>query len=244
MPDMTDLSAAIRLCDRLADTTRYGATHARIEVPLSAVAFGCLTLGMGERQDGVYAALRAHPTPHEVVGAALGAAIPDSHSSHLVGWVDRADERTVEALRDCLDLVDKAKTDLAAWSREEDILGLVHGELQSKASRSDGGSFYTPLSLAKLVATLVYGSDGPRSGETVYDPACGSGTMFIAIGEVLKDAGRSPLSVKYYGQDLDGIAGCLSYVNLAYRGLVVDLGLTLAERRAIALVTGLEAPTV
>lgn len=237
---MSDLSAAIRLCDRLADTTRYGATHARVEVPLAAVAFACLTLGMGERQDSVYAALRAHPAPHLVVAAALRAVIPPGHSPALTGWVDRADERTVEALRDCLDLLDKVKVDLAGWSRDEDILGLVYGELPSKASRSGSGSYYTPLHLAKLVALLAHGLEGPPYGAKIMDPACGSGTMFIAVGQLLTEAGRCVSEVRYYGQDLDGIACCLTAVNVAYRGLVLSTGLTPAEREAMALVMGLE----
>lgn len=195
---------------------------------------------MGERQDDVYAGLRAHPAPHLVVALALQVVIPPGHAEHLVGWVEGADERTVEAFRDCLDLVDKVKVDLAAWSSEEDILGFVYGELQSKADRSGGGSYYTPLHVAKLVAMLTHGSEGPAYGTKIMDPACGSGTMFIAVGEVLKEAGRLPSEVRYYGQDIDGIACCLAQVNIAYRGLVLDDGLTAQQRRAVHLVMGLE----
>jgi hypothetical protein len=72
------------------------------------------------------------------------------------------------------------------------------------------------------------------------DPACGSGTMFIAVGQLLTEAGRCASEVQYYGQDLDGIACCLTAVNVAYRGLVLSTGLTPAEREAMALVMGLE----
>jgi type I restriction enzyme M protein len=61
---------------------------------------------------------------------------------------------------------------------EPDILGRAYEYLLRKfaeGSGSSAGEFYTPREVAVLIAHLI----DPRPGETIYDPACGSGGLLI-----------------------------------------------------------------
>ncbi len=61
---------------------------------------------------------------------------------------------------------------------EPDILGRAYEYLIRKFAEGSGqsaGEFYTPMSVATLMAYIL----DPQEGETLYDPACGSGGLLI-----------------------------------------------------------------
>ena len=168
----------------------------------------------------------------------LASTLPPEHRDALCGWLVSPEPATVEALRDCLRLV--AAADLGGWSSQEDILGVIYGALRGRSDLKADQAFYTPLDVAKLLAQLTYGPDGPPIASTIYDPTCGSGTMLVAVGEVMRAAGRDPAIVEYFGQDIDPIACALTHINLTYRGMLRPV-LSRAERDLIRLTTGLSS---
>lgn len=61
---------------------------------------------------------------------------------------------------------------------EPDILGRAYEYLLRKFAEGQGqsaGEFYTPREVTVLMARILE----PQAGETVYDPACGSGGLLI-----------------------------------------------------------------
>ncbi|MFW5719977.1 MAG: type I restriction-modification system subunit M [Candidatus Dojkabacteria bacterium] len=120
------------------------------------------------------------------------------------------------ALGGLLDLIGNiALGDEAA--RSKDILGRVYeyflGEFAS-AEGKKGGQFYTPKSIVRLMVEMIE----PYSGR-VYDPACGSGGMFVMSEKfVLEHQGRLE-DISIYGQESNQTTYRLCRMNLAIRGI-------------------------
>lgn len=103
-----------------------------------------------------------------------------------------------------------------------DVFGKVYeyflGEF-ALAEGQGGGAFYTPTSVVKLMVEIIE----PYKG-TIYDPACGSGGMFVQSSdfvdrkrEELHDDDTKDLMV--YGGEKDSETVKLARMNLAVNGL-------------------------
>ena len=69
---------------------------------------------------------------------------------------------------------------------EPDILGRAYEYLLRKFAEGSGqsaGEFYTPMEVATLMSFIL----DPEEGETIYDPACGSGGLLIKAQLRLRD---------------------------------------------------------
>ncbi|OHB54781.1 MAG: type I restriction-modification system subunit M [Planctomycetes bacterium GWF2_42_9] len=73
-----------------------------------------------------------------------------------------------------------------------------------------GGEFYTPKEVATLLAKLL----DPKEGDTICDPACGSGSLLIQIA---KEIGSSNFSL--FGQELNGSTWALCKMNMFLHGM-------------------------
>jgi type I restriction enzyme M protein len=102
--------------------------------------------------------------------------------------------------------------------QEKDILGRVYeyflGQFAS-AEGKRGGEFYTPRSIVKLLVEILE----PYEGARVFDPACGSGGMFVQSGEFLKIHQKDSTKIVFYGQELNINTWRLCKMNLALRGI-------------------------
>lgn len=81
------------------------------------------------------------------------------------------------------------------------------------------GEFYTPHDVVQLIASMIEPYDG-----TLYDPACGSGGMFIQSAEFVKSKQGNISSVNVYGQEKEAATYRLAKMNLALRGISHHLG--------------------
>ena len=95
----------------------------------------------------------------------------------------------------------------------DDILGDAYEYLMRRFAVESGkskGQFYTPAEVSRILAKVV-GIDEitPRAEDyTVYDPACGSGSLLIrAVNE-------APFEISLYGQELDETTAGLAKMNL------------------------------
>lgn len=102
-------------------------------------------------------------------------------------------------------------------AKSKDILGRVYeyflGEF-ANAEGKKGGQFYTPKSIVKILVEMIE----PYKGR-IYDPACGSGGMFVMSEKfVLEHSGRLD-NISVYGQESNQTTYRLSRMNMAIRGI-------------------------
>jgi type I restriction enzyme M protein len=88
-----------------------------------------------------------------------------------------------------------------------------------------GGEFFTPTTLVKLIVEIIE----PFQGR-IYDPACGSGGMFVQSAEFVKRhrakaqlAGTPMETISLYGQERVAETVRLCKMNLAVHGLAGDI---------------------
>lgn len=79
-------------------------------------------------------------------------------------------------------------------------------------SNSNAGEFYTPRAAVKLLIKIL----APKPGETVYDPACGTGGMLIEAIHYMNDDKSS--YGKIYGQEKNLSTSAIARMNLFLHG--------------------------
>jgi type I restriction enzyme M protein len=121
---------------------------------------------------------------------------------------DRLPER---ALRDLIDAFDRLTLD--PEHVPNDLLGAAYEYLLREfadASGKKAGEFFTPRAVVRLLVKVL----DPQPGETVYDPACGSGGMLVeTIGQVREDGG-DPRQLHLYGQEVSLTTSAIARMNL------------------------------
>lgn len=120
------------------------------------------------------------------------------------------------ALGSLVDLIGNIALGDAA-ARSKDLLGRVYeyflGEF-ANAEGKKGGQFYTPKSIVKLMVEMIE----PYKGR-VYDPACGSGGMFVMSEKFVKEHKGNIDDISIYGQESNKTTFNLCRMNLAIRGI-------------------------
>ena len=129
------------------------------------------------------------------------------------------------APNDIKKLVDEVnKISHKAFGEERDLIGRVYEyflkEFAVNATKEEG-EYYTPHDVVQLIASMIEPFEG-----TLYDPACGSGGMFIQSTELVKSRQRDINRINIYGQEKDAATYRLAKMNLALRGLSHNLGET------------------
>jgi type I restriction enzyme M protein len=113
--------------------------------------------------------------------------------------------------------------DLAAKEHESlDVLGRVFEYMLSKFASAEGklgGEFFTPRNVVELMVEMLE----PLNGR-VYDPACGSGGMFVQTDSFVKAHGGVRDDVSVFGQEQNPTTWRLAKMNLALRGIEANLG--------------------
>jgi type I restriction enzyme M protein len=108
--------------------------------------------------------------------------------------------------------------------KEKDLLGRVYeyflGQFAS-AEGKRGGEFYTPKSLVRLLVEVL----SPYENTRVFDPACGSGGMFVQSSQFLKMYNKDQSKISFYGQESNRTTWRLCRMNLAIRGIFGDIQL-------------------
>jgi type I restriction enzyme M protein len=102
-----------------------------------------------------------------------------------------------------------------------DLFGQVYEYFLAEFARSEGskgGEFFTPRSVVRLMVEMIE----PHGGK-VFDPACGSGGMFVQsahfIEELRKERKKAEGGVFVYGQEKTLETVNLAKMNLAVNGL-------------------------
>lgn len=127
-------------------------------------------------------------------------------------------------------------------SRSKDILGRVYEPSEARqtaqsaarrvsaanqyfltqfasAEGKNGGQFYTPSCVVRLLVEML----APYKGR-IYDPACGSGGMFVQSEKFVESHGGKLGDISVYGQESNATTRRLAIMNLAIRGIEADFG--------------------
>jgi len=75
--------------------------------------------------------------------------------------------------------------------------------------------FYTNRTVIDLVLELA----NPQSGESIYDPACGSGGFLLKTAFYLKNKGKEYRNLKLYGQELKVFTTSVARINMLMHGI-------------------------
>lgn len=141
----------------------------------------------------------------------LKGALPDNYFSRL-----NMDVSKLAALLDTINNIDTLR------DKEQDIVGRVYEYFLSKFALAEGkgkGEFYTPKSIVNLIAEMIE----PYKG-VIYDPACGSGGMFVQSIKFIESHHGNKKEISIYGQEYTATTYKLAKMNLAIRGIAANLG--------------------
>ncbi len=105
---------------------------------------------------------------------------------------------------------------------EGDAFGKIYEYFLGKFAMSEGqkgGEFFTPTSIVKLIVEIIE----PYHGR-IFDPACGSGGMFVQSARFVSEHKRNPnAEISIYGQEKVAETMRLCRMNLAVHGLSGDI---------------------
>ena len=141
----------------------------------------------------------------------LKGALPDNYYSRL--------SLDVSKLASLLDTINNINT---LQDKQQDIVGRVYEYFLSKFALAEGkgkGEFYTPKSIVNLIAEMIE----PYKGK-IYDPACGSGGMFVQSIKFIESHHGNQKDISIYGQEYTATTYKLAKMNLAIRGISANLG--------------------
>ena len=142
---------------------------------------------------------------------ALKGALPDNYFSRL-----GLDVTKLASLLDTINDIDTTK------DPKQDVVGKVYEYFLSRFALAEGkgkGEFYTPKSIVNLIAEMIE----PYRG-IIYDPACGSGGMFVQSIKFIEAHHGNKKEISIYGQEYTNTTYKLAKMNLAIRGISANLG--------------------
>lgn len=158
-------------------------------------------------------------------GTPLGAALVDAMNAieadfePLAGQLpkdyDRFDNKLLEDLLRNFDAE-------ALRKASGDVFGRIYEYFLMKFAMQgaqDNGEFFTPPSLVQTLVNVIEPDHG-----VVFDPACGSGGMFVQSSHFIEDEGLETMKrVTFYGQEKTATTIRLAKMNLAVHGLEGDI---------------------
>jgi type I restriction enzyme M protein len=144
----------------------------------------------------------------------------------LEGIVERSYANAKLPVADLGAVVDMIGTISFAKGRDQasDVLGQVYEYFLGQFANAEGklgGQFYTTPSIVRTIVEVLQ----PTKGR-VYDPACGSGGMFVQSERFVEAHGGKLGQIAIYGQESNPTTRRLCAMNLAIRGIDFDLGKT------------------
>jgi type I restriction enzyme M protein len=109
------------------------------------------------------------------------------------------------------------RINLGVASVRDDDMGRAYEYLikrfADKANKK-AGEFYTPRTIVRLMVNIL----DPQAGESVYDPACGTGGMLLETIHHVKENGGDPRLLKIKGQEKNLTTEAIARMNLFLHG--------------------------
>lgn len=124
-------------------------------------------------------------------------------------------------LGDVVDLF--TNMDMSDAEGNRDILGRTYEYCIAQFAQKEGkggGEFYTPSSIVNTLVAILK----PYANCRVYDPACGSGGMFVQSAKFIEAHSGQRGQMSIYGQEANPDTWKMAIMNLTIRGMEADLG--------------------
>lgn len=141
-----------------------------------------------------------------------------------------SDKEAVDKLSGLVEIFQKPELDFTNnRAGGDDILGDAYEFLMRKFAQDSGkskGQFYTPGEVSRIMAKVIGIDKATDTSMTVYDPACGSGSLLI------RAADTAPVEVTIYGQEIDPSTAGLARMNMVLHNKgagTVERGSTIAK---------------
>jgi type I restriction enzyme M protein len=145
-----------------------------------------------------------------------------AEANGLTGIIDVADFDDDAKLGSGKDKVDKLTNLVSIFQNEsldfrknraggDDIIGDAYEYLMKNFASESGkskGQFYTPAEVSRVMAKVIGINAATMASQTLYDPACGSGSLLI------RAADEAPNGITIYGQEYDTTTAGLAKMNL------------------------------
>ena len=145
-----------------------------------------------------------------------------SDANNLRGVIDNAHFNDENKLGKGKEMVDKLSELLGVFRDQmpnfsknradgDDIIGDAYEYLMRNFATESGkskGQFYTPAEVSRILAKIVGIEHASGNDITLYDPACGSGSLLIRAAEA------APVDVAIYGQEKESTTAGLARMNL------------------------------
>jgi type I restriction enzyme M protein len=126
---------------------------------------------------------------------------------------------TDEILKDLLEGL--SQVSLGNKAVNTDVLGDAYeyliGRFADVTKRKKAGEFYTPRSVVRMMVDLL----DPKAGESIYDPACGTGGMLLGAIEHVQRGGGDARTFfgKIHGQEKNLTTASIARMNLVLHGI-------------------------
>jgi type I restriction enzyme M protein len=101
---------------------------------------------------------------------------------------------------------------------EPDMLGQAYEYLIkhfADLTNKKAGEFYTPRSVVHLLGLIL----DPHEGQSIYDPACGTGGMLLECVDDLKHNNEDYRTLKLYGQEKNLTSSSIARMNMFLHGI-------------------------
>jgi type I restriction enzyme M protein len=101
---------------------------------------------------------------------------------------------------------------------DPDMLGQAYEYLIkhfADLTNKKAGEFYTPRSVVHLLGMIL----DPHEGETIYDPACGTGGMLLECVGHLKENNEDYRTLKLFGQEKNLTSSSIARMNMFLHGI-------------------------
>ena len=147
--------------------------------------------------------------------------IEQANQESLYGIFGDAQWSNKDKLSDALliDLIEHfSQYDLSNTAVDVDILGQAYEYLIkhfADLTNKKAGEFYTPRSVVHLLGLIL----DPSEGESIYDPACGTGGMLLECVNDLKDTGKDYRTLSLYGQEKNLTSSSIARMNMFLHGI-------------------------
>ncbi|GAA4256506.1 hypothetical protein GCM10022255_069620 [Dactylosporangium darangshiense] len=96
--------------------------------------------------------------------------------------------------------------------RATDLFGELLQLLRGPKTAASRGAYYTPQPVAEALARMLHVADA-TPGQSIADPAAGTGIMLWAAAHILRQHGKDPADYHWYANDIDPLAAACLAVN-------------------------------